>query len=59
MKQQQFEQLHSEQWALLAHDLEKLATYKTQLDAHAVVNFPQLYRQVCQHRATMRRRKYR
>ncbi len=58
MKQQQFEQLHSEQWALLAHDLEKLAKYKTQLDAHAVVNFPQLYRQVCQHLAIARDRHY-
>jgi len=58
MKQQQFEQLHSEQWALLAHDLEKLAKYKTRLDAHAVVNFPQLYRQVCQHLAIARDRHY-
>jgi uncharacterized membrane protein SpoIIM required for sporulation len=58
MKQQQFEQLHSEQWALLAHDLEKLENYKTKLDAHAVVNFPQLYRQVCQHLAIARDRHY-
>ncbi len=58
MKQQQFEQLHHQQWELLAHDLEKLAQHKTSLDAHAVVNFPQLYRQVCQHRAIARDRHY-
>lgn len=58
MKQQQFEQLHHQQWELLAHDLEKLAQHKTSLDAHAVVNFPQLYRQVCQHLAIARDRHY-
>lgn len=58
MKQQQFEHLHCAQWERLAEQLHVLERHKPKLDKTHLVQFPQLYRQVCQHLAIARDRHY-
>jgi uncharacterized membrane protein SpoIIM required for sporulation len=58
MKQRTFEKAHEEKWAKLEHWLNQLEKRKSEQQAINNGQFPQLYRQLCQHLAIARDRHY-
>jgi len=57
MKQRTFEKCHQSQWEELERWLDNLDKRKS-IKGQDIVQFPQLYRQICQHLALARERRY-
>ncbi|MDM8557760.1 stage II sporulation protein M [Candidatus Parabeggiatoa sp. HSG14] len=58
MKQRTFEHCHQEQWETLENWLDHFDNKQKKTKSQNVAQFPQLYRQICQHLALARDRRY-